>query len=45
MAAGDLLTVSGTVVDDDCVPIPYALLDIWQDIVSTSAVSQCTTLV
>ncbi len=30
MAAGDLLTVSGTVVDDDCVPIPYALLDIWQ---------------
>ena len=30
MAPGDLLTVSGTVVDDDCAPIPYALLDIWQ---------------
>ena len=30
MAPGDLLTVSGTVVDEDCTPIPFALLDIWQ---------------
>ncbi|MGB1699152.1 MAG: dioxygenase [Nannocystaceae bacterium] len=30
MAPGDLLTVSGTVLDESCAPIPFALLDIWQ---------------
>ena len=30
MAPGDLLTVSGVVRDEDCAPIPNALLDVWQ---------------